>query len=209
MLTYVLFGVSYGFAAAAQPGQLQAYLISRAVSNGWRRTLPAVFAPLLSDLPVIVLVLLVLARVPPVMLSVLRLIGGVFLLYLAADAIRRWRSREGQDRLPAVPAHRTFIEAVFVNLLNPNPYLAWALVLGPWLLEAWGKSPATGIALLAAFYFTLVVVSGAMVVLFSLARALGPGVTRWLLGMSGIALGVFGAWQIWAGAAAFVGRATL
>lgn len=202
MLTYVLFGISYGFAAAAQPGQLQAYLISRAVSNGWRRTLPAVFAPLLSDLPVIVLVLLVLTRVPPVMVSGLRLVGGVFLLYLAADAVRRWRRRDGQERLPDVPAHRTFIEAVFVNLLNPNPYLGWALVLGPWLLDALARSAATGVALLAAFYSTLVVASGAMVVLFSLARALGPGVARWLLGLSGIALGVFGAWQLWAGATA-------
>lgn len=202
MWTYVLFGVSYGFAAAAQPGQLQAYLVSRAVSNGWRRTLPAVFAPLLSDLPVIVIVLLVLTRVPPLMVSVLRLVGGVFLLYLAADAIRRWRARGGPQPLPDIPAHRTFIEAVFVNLLNPNPYLGWALVLGPWLLEAWGKSAATGLALLTAFYTTLVVASGTMVVLFSLARSLGPGVTRWLLGLSGLALGAFGVWQLWAGAAA-------
>ena len=202
MLTYVLFGVSYGFAAAAQPGQLQAYLISRAVSTGWRRTLPAVFAPLLSDLPVIVLVLLVLTRVPPAMVSGLRLVGGVFLLYLAADAIRRWRRRDGEAPLPDVPAHRTFIEAVFVNLLNPNPYLGWALVLGPWLLEALERSSATGVALLGAFYSTLVVASGAMVVLFSLARALGPGVARWMLLLSGIALGVFGVWQLCAGARA-------
>ncbi|MBP7572300.1 MAG: LysE family transporter [Acidobacteria bacterium] len=202
MLTYVLFGISYGFAAAAQPGQLQAYLISRAVSNGWRRTLPAVLAPLLSDLPVIVVVLLVLTRVPPVMVSLLRLIGGVFLLYLAADAIRRWRAGGGEERLPEVPAHRTFIEAVFINLLNPNPYLGWALVLGPWLLEAWGKSAATGIALLAAFYVTLAAGSAAIVLLFSLARSFGPGVARWLLGLSGLALGVFGVWQLWAGAAA-------
>lgn len=204
MLTYVLFGVSYGFAAAAQPGQLQAYLVSRAVANGWRRTLPAVFAPLLSDLPVIVLVLLVLTRVPPLMVSVLRLVGGVFLLYLAIDAVRRWRAGTRAAHLPAVPAHRTFIEAVFINLLNPNPYLGWALVLGPWLLEAWGKSPAMGMALLAAFYSALVTASAAIVVLFSLARALGPGVARWLLGLSGLALGAFGAWQLWAGVTALV-----
>jgi len=202
MLTYVLFGISYGFAAAAQPGQLQAYLISRAVSHGWRRTLPAVFAPLLSDLPVIIVVLLILTRVPPAMVSALRLAGGVFLLYLAGEAIRRWRAREGGDLHPDVPAHRTFIEAVFINLLNPNPYLGWALVLGPWLLQAWGRSPATGMALLAAFYTTLAAGSAAIVVLFSLARSLGPGVARWLLGLSGLALGVFGVWQLWAGAAA-------
>lgn len=190
MLTYVLFGVSYGFAAAAQPGQLQAYLISRAVSNGWRRTLPAAFAPLLSDLPAIIVVLLILTRVPVVMVSVLRLVGGIFLLYLATDAIRRWRRREGGDHHPEVPAHRTFIEAVFVNLLNPNPYLGWALVLGPWLLQAWERSPATGLALLAAFYTSLAGGSAAIVVLFSLARSLGPGVARWLLGLSGLALGV-------------------
>jgi threonine/homoserine/homoserine lactone efflux protein len=200
MLSYVIFGASYAFAAAMQPGQLQAYLISRAIANGWRRTLPAALAPLLSDVPVIVLVLIVLTQVPPLFVNMLRLVGGVFLLYLAFGALRASRAGEQVGHaLPGTP-HRTFLEAVLVNVLNPNPYLGWALVLGPLLLEAWGKSAGSGIALLAAFYVTLVGASAAIVLLFGLARSLGPRVARWLLGVSAAALGAFGMYQLWAGA---------
>ncbi len=41
MLPNVLLGSGFAFAAVIQPGPLQAFLLSRAVAAGWRRTLPA------------------------------------------------------------------------------------------------------------------------------------------------------------------------
>jgi len=202
MWPYLVFGSSYAFAAAVQPGQYQAYLISRAIATGWRRTLPAVLAPILSDIPIVTLVLLVLTQVPPLFVHVLRLAGGAFLLYLAADALRACRMYgHGQSASPA-PAHRTLLEAVVVNLLNPNPYLGWALIMGPLLLQAWRESAAAGIALLAAFYLTLAAASAAIVLLSAMASSLGPRVARLLVGVSAAALAIFGVYQIWAGASA-------
>lgn len=63
MLFHLAQGAVYGFAAAVQPGPFLAYLISQTLRNGWRRTLPVVLAPLLSDGPIIVLVLFVLSRI--------------------------------------------------------------------------------------------------------------------------------------------------
>jgi threonine/homoserine/homoserine lactone efflux protein len=77
---YFIQGVTFGFAAAVQPGPFQTYLISQTVSHGWRRTLPAVFAPLLSDGPIIALVLLVLSHVPDGAIQFLRLAGGAFVV---------------------------------------------------------------------------------------------------------------------------------
>jgi hypothetical protein len=136
MLSYAILGVVYAFAAAVQPGQFQAYVISRAVANGWRRTLPAALSPLLSDLFTVSLMLAILTQVPPLFLLVLRLVGGFFLLYLAWGAFRTFRCTTMETAAPAGPAHRTVLEAAFVNVLNPNPYLAWSLVMGPLLLEA-------------------------------------------------------------------------
>jgi threonine/homoserine/homoserine lactone efflux protein len=201
MLPYVVFGASYGLAAAVQPGQLQAYLVSRAISHGWRRTLPAALAPLLSDVPPITLVLLVLSRVPPVFLDALRLVGGCFLLYLAFGALRASSPGSSAGRTGDRTPRRTFFEAVGVNVFNPNPYLAWALVLGPLLLQAWGESAAAGAALLAAFYTTLVGGSAATVVLFAMARSLGPRVSRPLAFVSAAALAAFGVYQLWVGIA--------
>jgi len=202
MWPYLVFGSTYAFAAAVQPGQYQAYLISRAIANGWRSTLPAVLAPVLSDVPVVALVLFALTRVPPLFVHLLRFAGGVFLLYLAAQALQACRTYRQSPSASPVPAHRTLLEAAVVNLLNPNPYLGWALIMGPLLLQAWRESPAAGIALVVAFYLTMVAASTAIVLLFAMARSLGPRVARSLLGLSGVALTVFGVYQIWAGASA-------
>ena len=80
MWTYLIQGIGYGFAAAAQPGPFQAYLISQTLSNGWRRTLPAALAPLISDGPIIVLTLVVLSHVPVWFQRFLYIAGGLFIL---------------------------------------------------------------------------------------------------------------------------------
>jgi threonine/homoserine/homoserine lactone efflux protein len=61
MWLYILQGIGYGFAAGAQPGPLQTYIISQTLLRGWSRTLPAALAPLISDGPIITICLLVLS----------------------------------------------------------------------------------------------------------------------------------------------------
>jgi threonine/homoserine/homoserine lactone efflux protein len=196
MLTYLVLGITYAFAAAVAPGPLQTYLISQTLSHGWRRTLPAAFCPLISDGPVIALVLLVLSRVPVWMAQGLRLAGGVFVLYLAWGAVRSWR---GYDAQAGAPPPSSLLHAALVNVLNPNPYISWSLVLGPLLLRAWRESPANGIALLAGFYGTMVLALAATIVLFAAARNLGLRVTRVLVGLSSLALACFGCYLLWSG----------
>ncbi|MCK7510104.1 MAG: hypothetical protein MZV70_42775 [Desulfobacterales bacterium] len=98
MLPYVpILGATYGSAAAVQPGPFQAYLISSTLRRGLRRTLPAALAPLISDVPIVLLVLLVLAQVPPSVVTGLRPAGGLFLLHLAAGGLRGVPVLSGAD----------------------------------------------------------------------------------------------------------------
>ena len=83
MLVYLTQGLLLGGMAAAQPGPFQAYLLSQTLKNGWRRTMWAAFAPLLSDGPIVILVVLILTQTPDWFLTLLRVAGGGFLLYLA------------------------------------------------------------------------------------------------------------------------------
>jgi threonine/homoserine/homoserine lactone efflux protein len=189
MLPYLILGMTYAFAAAVQPGPLQTYLISQTLSHGWRRTLPAAFSPLLSDGPVIVLVLMVLSRVPAWMAQGLRLAGGVFVLYLAWAAAKTWRAYHAQRM---APAPSSLLRAALVNVLNPNPYISWSLVLGPLLLKGWREAPSHGVALLAGFYGVMVLSLAGTIALFAAARNLGPRVNRVLIGLSSLALACFG-----------------
>ena len=82
-LSYFLQGAALGFAAAITPGPFQTYLISESLSGGWRRGAPVAFAPLLSDLPIILLSLFLLNQLPESFLRVISTAGGAFALYLA------------------------------------------------------------------------------------------------------------------------------
>jgi len=200
MLTYLIQAIGLGFAAAAQPGPLQTYLISRTLSSGWRRALPAVLAPLISDGPIITLVLLVLSRIPEWLERFLYLAGGVFVLYLAFGAFSAWRRFNDTDAAPEASAAQSLLGAVMVNLLNPNPYMFCALVAGPILLRAWRESTGNAVVFVAGFYGVFISVMAAMVITFGTAARLGPKVNRALLGVSAAALACFGLYQLWLGA---------
>ena len=55
MFPFLLQGLALGFAAGAQPGPFQTFLISQTLSQGWRRTWIAAFGPLVSDGPIVAL----------------------------------------------------------------------------------------------------------------------------------------------------------
>jgi threonine/homoserine/homoserine lactone efflux protein len=186
--------LTYGFAAAVQPGPLTIYLISETARAGWRRTLPAVFAPLLSDGPIAVLMVLLLSRAPVRFLQLLLLPGGMYVLYLAVGA---WRTRRspGGSGTPA-QRNRTLFKAAVVNLLNPNVYLGWALVLGPLLLSAWREAPARGVAVVLTFYLTMIACLAALILMVHAAGNLVPRFNRALVAVSALALAAFGVYLL-------------
>jgi len=198
LLAYIIFGGGYAFASAIQPGPLQAFLLSRVAQSGWRRTLPASLSPLLSDGPIALLVLLVLKRLPEQMSWILQVAGGVFLLYLATATYRQWR-RQTAGTADEGSAPRTLVQAAVVNVLNPNPYLGWSLVLGPEALKAWRHNPSHAVVFIAAFYATMVASLAAIILLFSTTRFLGPHGRRALVLVSAAALAALGVYLLAAG----------
>lgn len=199
MWLYVLQGVGLGFSAAVLPGPFLAYLISQTLERGWKRALPTAFAPLISDGPIITLCLLVLSQVPSWFERFLHFAGGSFILYLAFGAYKAWRNFD--SNLPSTDpgARGSAFNAALMNALSPGPYIYWSLVTGPILLRGWRETPVNGIGFLAGFYATIVLSLIAIILVFSLARELGPKVNRALLGVSALALLGFGLYQFWLG----------
>jgi threonine/homoserine/homoserine lactone efflux protein len=197
--SYLIFAVSYAFAVTVQPGPLLTYIISRALSQGWRRTLPAAFSPIVSDAPIIVLVLLVLSRLSEGWAHYLQLAGGIFLLYLAWQAVKAFRRSSPEQTQESSSGVKSLLSAAGVNLLNPGPYLGWSLVMGPLLLKAWREAPALGLGLLACFYGTMIITLAGIIVLFSFARRLGPKVNKVLIAASAVALAGFASYELWQG----------
>jgi threonine/homoserine/homoserine lactone efflux protein len=196
MLKYMLIGGGFAFAAAAQPGPLQAFLISRVLAGGWKRTLPAALAPLLSDGPIALLVIFVLRTVPEGFERSLKAAGGCLLLYFAYRTLQQWRHSPSAETEETITVPRTLLQAVSVNLANPGPYLGWSLVLGPLALEAWRQSPLHVAALVGSFYLTMVGSLAAFILLIGTTSFLGPKGRRALLLLSSLALAAIGGYQL-------------
>ena len=206
MIGYFVQGVVLGFSASATPGPFMAYLLSQSVRNGWRRTLLAAFAPLLSDVPVVTLVLLILTQLPAWFLAALKIAGGLFILFLAWGAFASFRQREVKTEVVPEPeaGRQNVLHAALMNLLNPNPYIFWGTVGGPILLGGWRLAPAVGGAFLVGFYGLLIGGFMLFIVLFGTLGQMNPRVSWILSGVSALVLLVFGGYQLASGVAGLV-----
>jgi threonine/homoserine/homoserine lactone efflux protein len=195
LVRYFLQGAALGFSAAATPGSLQTLLISETLLGGFRRGARITLAPLITDAPIIIAVLFVLQRFPPIVVQILSLAGGVFVLYLAWSLFKQWRQGTQvkvnvEDAQPI--GWRGLWRAAIVNWLNPNPYIFWTLVGGPTLITALNQSAAYGVAFLAGMYGVFIGSMLIIVAVFHFARNLGPRVVRGLLLISIVVLAIFG-----------------
>jgi threonine/homoserine/homoserine lactone efflux protein len=202
-MNYLFQGLALGITAAAAPGTFQTYLIHQTLAHGWRRGAVVAMAPLLSDPPIILLILLVLNQLPPLLIQAIGIAGGLFALYLAWGIGREWRAASG---VPATAASAdqpvTALDAThtwgalgrgaLINLLSPGPYLFWSLVCGPLLLEALHLSPLYGASFLLGFYIAFIGGMLALAALFHQARRLGARAVRLLTLASLVILAGFG-----------------
>jgi threonine/homoserine/homoserine lactone efflux protein len=205
LLAYLTQGLVLGFSAAAQPGPFQAYLLSQTIANGWRRTLLAAFAPLLSDGPIIFLVLLVLTRTPDWFLNGMQILGGLFLLYLAWGAYQSYKHTVSLEAPSAGAANQSIVKAALMNGLSPNPYIFWGTIGGPLLIEGWRQSPTHGLSFMIGFYLMLIGGFIGFIALFAVAKNLDPRVSRILSLVSALALFCFGLYQLWLGLGSLIG----
>ena len=199
MWLYIIQGIGYGFAASAQPGPFQTYLISQSLTRGWKKTLIAALAPLVSDAPIIALCLFVLSQIPIWFQRFLYIAGGLFILYLAYGAYNAWKNFDLTTPVSESNSKQSVLKAAMMNMLSPGPYLFWSLITGPILLKGWRETPINGVGFLAGFYVTITLGLGAIIFVFGSARQLGPKFNRALLGVSAIALFIFGLYQLWLG----------
>jgi threonine/homoserine/homoserine lactone efflux protein len=205
LIIYALQGSILALSATIMPGPYQVYLISRSLEVGWKRALPAAFAPLVTDGPIIALVLLVLTQTPHFFLNILRIGGGIFILYLASRIFLGFRHvSDLYVRSSGKEGRHSFLSAVVLNALNPNPYIFWSVVGGPIMLLGWRESPHLGMGFFIGFYGTFICSLSAFIISFATIGRLNYGITRILNMIAFLALLSFGIYQMAVGITALV-----
>jgi len=147
-------GTVLGLAAGFSPGPLTFLVISETLRHGLRAGVRVALAPVLTDLPIIVLAALLLDRLLayPAAFGIIALAGGILLLHLGIGSLRI-RAVELQE--PG-PQSRSLWKGIAANLLNPNPYVFWISVGTPIIIEAFRNAWTHAAAFTVAFFVFIV-----------------------------------------------------
>ena len=183
LLTGVILGLSAGFA----PGPLLALVISETLRQGVGAGIRVALAPLITDLPIIVLTLILLRQLDGLnqVLGAISLLGSAFLFHMGWNTLRTTGVPDPTIR----PYAGSLARGILANLLSPHPYLFWLTVGGAYLTKQPGfVAPAL---FLLGFYACLV---GAKVLLaISVGRSRGflnGALLKWIFRVLGVLLGV-------------------
>ncbi|WP_066364323.1 LysE family translocator [Herbidospora mongoliensis] len=191
----LLLGIGLGLGAGVAPGALLGLVITASLRGGFPAGLRMACVPLLSDLPVVVLSIVLAGALPSALLRGLSVAGGLYVVHLGYEAFSSSRTATLPTPGEKVPAQMG--KGVLVNLLNPHPWLFWITVGGPSVVAAWETGLSAAAAFLAGFYLLLV---GSKVILAALVSAgrhrLSPRAYRLTLAASGLLLAGAGVWLI-------------
>lgn len=162
-------GLVFGLSGGVSPGPLLTLVISETLNHGIGAGVRVAAAPLITDLPIVGLVLLVLSRLTDVepVLGAVSLAGAAFLAVLGAHGVmfRGVELQEGET------VSRSLAKGVTTNFLNPNPYLFWATIGGPMVVRSAGQGLEVAATFVVVFY--LMLVGSKVVVAVAVGRSRG------------------------------------
>ncbi len=140
--------------AGLSPGPLLTLVISQTLKHSIKEGVKVAFAPLITDLPIILISTFALSRLANfrTILGIISLIGGLFVMYLAYESFQT--SKLDINLQDAEP--QSLRKASIVNALNPHPYLFWFSVGAPTIIKTWEENPFSALAFVIGFYACLV-----------------------------------------------------
>ena len=183
-------GTLLGLAAGFSPGPLTVLVIGETLRHGLRAGLQVAIAPILTDIPIILLAMLILEKVLnyPVVFGAISLAGGAFLLWLGYGSMRT----QGMKIQTGALESRSIRKGIAINLLNPNPYVFWISVGTPTILKALETSPLHAAAFLGSFFFFIVGSKALLARIVDGSRTfLKSSAYRWIMRLLGLLLIVY------------------
>ncbi|HYA43535.1 MAG TPA: LysE family translocator [Syntrophobacteraceae bacterium] len=162
-------GVILGISAGMSPGPILTLVITETLKHGVRSGVKVAMAPIVTDAPIIVLTLLLLAKLSRFgsILGCISIAGGLFLLFMAYESlwVKKLEPVKGPDR------PKSLVKGVLANLLNPNPYLFWVSVGGPIMAKSMSGGVMGPLLFIGGFYLSLVGSKVLLAVLVGRSRA--------------------------------------
>jgi len=178
MLFYLSYGITLGLASGFSPGPLLTLVISETVNHGRKEGLKVAIAPLITDLPIILLCFLVLYYIKDnnLVFGILSLAGGIFLAYIS-----RYNFSIGEFRQNEKVDITSMQKGIIANFLNPAPYIFWLTIGATTIFKGWSESFIFPVVFIVSFYICLIGSKVIIAILVSRSmRFIRSGVFRWI-----------------------------
>ncbi|MDO9510400.1 MAG: LysE family transporter [Bacteroidales bacterium] len=149
-LEFFITGATLGLIAGITPGPLLTMVISETMKYNRKEGMKIALAPLFSDLPIVALSLLILAKMSDfgIVLGMISLAGAVFLLYMAYETINIKPAEISTEN----SSIHSFRKGILANILSPHAYLFWMLVGAPITLKALKLNLLAAVLFVLGFY---------------------------------------------------------
>jgi threonine/homoserine/homoserine lactone efflux protein len=153
MIHFFLMGSLLGLSAGMAPGPLLTLVVSETLAHDIRSGIRVALAPLVSDLPIVLLTLFVLSKLSGFqsVLGGISLVGGGVIFYMGVQGLRTSGVVLMEKKAP-----RSLTKGVMINFLSPHPYLFWISVGAPTMGRAMEVNIGAAISFVASFYLLLV-----------------------------------------------------
>lgn len=153
MIELLSYAFGIGLTAGVSPGPVTTLVLTSTLERGVGAGLRVALAPLLTDLPILLVGLFAVGRLPQQAVRWIGIVGGLYLLWLAFQTARS--SRRGE--LPqSTGGTGDLARGALTNLLNPSPWIFWITIGAPMLQADWGARPLPVALFLAVFWLPLV-----------------------------------------------------
>ena len=154
MFSALVTGIILGLTAGLTPGPLLTLVIAQTLQYGFREGVLIATAPLITDVPIILVSLFTLAKLAnfePI-LGLVALVGSLYIFYLAYETLRTGPVGVSKSE----PAAKSLRKGAIINALNPHPYLFWATVGAPLILRAERSESLAPWLFVGSFYLFLI-----------------------------------------------------
>jgi threonine/homoserine/homoserine lactone efflux protein len=153
-MEYLTMGIMLGLYAGCSPGPLLALVISETLRHDVASGMKVAVAPMLTDLPIILLSVFVLSEFSGFhrVLGGISMMGAGFLLYLAYGCLRT----KGLELEIRRQRTGSLTRGILVNALSPHPYLFWFSVGAPIILRAMNQGLGALLSFVGGFYVLIV-----------------------------------------------------
>jgi threonine/homoserine/homoserine lactone efflux protein len=172
MIEFLGIGTILGLSAGFSPGPLLALVISETLQHDMKAGIKVALAPILTDLPIILLTLLLLSKISGfrAVLGGISVIGAVFVFHMGYGSIRTKGVTLGGEGRP-----KSLKKGVIVNILSPHPYLFWFSVGAPITMKALDQGIVAAWVFIGGFYCMLIGAKITLAVLVARSRTFLTG----------------------------------